>query len=119
MTEKEIECVELRGVNNSREWRLNEKTDATKDLLTVGYLFTHPASNQRIHLVLFYFRSGSLWTGKINNTEDVANELGNFKFGLYEELFDDFELTKSTRIVRMLADPMAFLMEKNNSRYRV
>ena len=114
LNENDLECIELHGNDNSKEWQLNDQIEATTNRIPVGYLFIHRPSDYWIHLVLFYSRSGSLWTGKINNTEDTENELTNFKFGLYEELFDDFELT--TQNIRMPKDLLVFLMEKNNSR---
>lgn len=56
-----------------------------------------------MHLVLFYLRTRSLWTGKVYNTTDFQNltnsDASNFKFGLYEELFDDFNFIRPIRNV--------------------
>ena len=120
LSKSDLECSTFYGDDNTKEWQLNEKIETSREQIPVSFLFTYKPSNHRIHLVLFYLRTQSLWTGKINNSEDlnelITNEGANIKYGLYEELFDDFRVMKLVREVQMPEDPLTFLMEKNNSR---
>lgn len=116
-----LECSTFYGADNTKEWQLNEKIDTIPpEQIPISFLFTYKPSNHKIHLVLFYLRTRSLWTGKINNSEDlnelIVNEGANIKFGLYEELFDDFDFARPIKNVQIPEDPLNFLMEKNNSR---
>jgi len=120
LKQSDLECTKFYGDNNTREWHLGEKIEWTKEQIPVSFLFNYKPNNHKIHLVLFYLRTQSLWTGKINNTAEVndliRNEGANFKFGLYEELFDNFDFIRPIRDVAIPEDPLVFLMEKNNSR---
>lgn len=110
--------------DNTKEWHLNESIEDKRDQIPISYLFSYKPKNHKIHLVLFYLRTRSLWTGKINNTEIVKdlieNEGANFQYNLYEELFDDFALINPIKNlikdVIVPEDPLGYLIEKNNSR---
>ena len=115
-----LECSTFYGDDNTKEWQINEKIETSREQIPISFLFTYKPNNHKIHLVLFYLRTRSLWTGKINNTEDlnelIVNEGANIKYGLYEELFDDFGFIRPILNVQMPEDPLTFLMEKNSSR---
>ena len=120
LTEFNLECSTLYGDDNTKEWQLNETIETSREKIPISFLFTYKPSGHRIHLVLFYLRTRSLWTGKINSSKDlnelIVNEGANIKFGLYEELFDDFAFIRPIRDIQIPEDPLNFLMEKNNSR---
>lgn len=111
LQQNNLECVTLYGENHTTEWHLNEPLAPKRKAIPVSYLFTHKVSKRQIQLVPFYRRTDSLWTGKIQEGKQE-----HFKFGHYEELFDDFQLIRPLELVQIPEDPFAFLMQKNNSR---
>lgn len=120
MNQSDLDCVTFYGDDNSREWHIGETIEKTREQIPLGFLLNFRPNNRKIHLVLFYLRTRALWTGKITNSSNLNDLIKNenkFKFGVYEELFDDFDLKRPIQNVPIPSDPLVFLMQKNASRY--